>query len=151
DAIHRIGASVSKNGVDGPGPYRAARDLLLRRPPRLADGSATLMRAGETTVDAAKRLGTVLNHSLLAIQGPPGAGKTYTGARMIVELVKQGKRVGITATSHKVISHLLKQVVEAASEVRLVDLQCVQKVRKEEQPAEGTPHIQTTVENKETL
>ena len=51
----------------------------------------------------------MLDHSLLAIQGPPGAGKTYTGARMICELVRQGKRVGITATSHKVISNLLEK------------------------------------------
>ncbi|HEY7306559.1 MAG TPA: TM0106 family RecB-like putative nuclease [Bryobacteraceae bacterium] len=151
DAIYRIGASVRKNGLDGPGPYRAARDLLLRRPPRLADGSASLVRAGETTVDAAKRLGTLLSHSLLAIQGPPGAGKTFTGARMIVELVKQGKQVGITATSHKVIGYLLNQVVAAASEAGLAELKCVQKVRKEEKPVHNPPHIQTTIENKETL
>jgi KaiC/GvpD/RAD55 family RecA-like ATPase len=35
---------------------------------------------------------------ILAIQGPPGAGKTSTGARMICELVRQGKTVGVTAT-----------------------------------------------------
>ena len=151
DAIHRIAASVNKNGVDGPGPYRAARDLLLRRPPRLADGSPTLMQAGEMTVDAAKRLGTVLKHSLLAIQGPPGAGKTYTGAHMIVELVKQGKRAGITATSHNVISNLLGKVIEAAGEAGLRDLKCVQKVREEERPEQDPPHIQTTVKNPETL
>jgi predicted RecB family nuclease len=151
DAIYRIGVSVNKNGVDGSGPYRAARDLLLRRPPRLVDGSTILIRAEETTVDAAKRLGTILNHSLLAIQGPPGAGKTYTGARMIVELVKHGRRVGITANSHKVISHLLNEVVAAAAEAELSDLNCVQKVRKEEKPEHDPPHIQSTVENKETL
>ncbi len=44
-------------------------------------------------MDVAKRLGGMLDHSVLAIQGPPGAGKTYTGARMICDLVRQGKRV----------------------------------------------------------
>ncbi len=46
----------------------------------------------------------------LAIQGPPGSGKTFTGARMILELVAAGKRVGITAKSHKVIGNLLEEV-----------------------------------------
>src|SRR5262249_6853192 len=48
-----------------------------------------------------------LDNTVLAIQGPPGAGKTFTGARMICALVEQGKRVGVTATSHKVIRKLL--------------------------------------------
>jgi KaiC/GvpD/RAD55 family RecA-like ATPase len=54
-------------------------------------------------VDAARRIASSLNHSVLAIQGPPGSGKTYTGARMICELIRQKKKVGITAVSHKVI------------------------------------------------
>lgn len=151
DAIYRIGLSVNNRGIDGPGPYRAARDLLLRRGPRLSDGTSTLLREGETTVNAAKRLGTLLDQSLLAIQGPPGAGKTYTGAHMIVELVKQGKRVGITATSHKVIGHLLNGVVAAAGEGGLQDLKCVQKVATEDRPEQDPPHIQTTDDNEEAL
>ena len=151
DAICRIGTSVNNRGIDGLGPYRAARDLLLRRPPRLAGGTNTLLQEGEPTVNAAKRLGTLLDQSLLAIQGPPGAGKTYTGAHMIVELVKEGKRVGITATSHKVISHLLAGVVAAAGEGSLENLKCVQKVAKEDKPEQDPPHIQTTVDNDETL
>jgi hypothetical protein len=151
DAIFRIGTSVNNRGIDGPGPYRAARDLLLRRPPRLADGTTTLVRAGETTVNAAKRLGTLLDQSLLAIQGPPGAGKTYTGAGMIVELVKHGKRVGITATSHKVIGHLLREAIAAASEEGVENLKCVQKVAKEDKPEQDPPHIQTAVDNTEAL
>ena len=47
---------------------------------------------------------------LLAIQGPPGSGKTYIGGRMILDLVAQGKTVGVTANSHKVIGKLLDDV-----------------------------------------
>jgi predicted RecB family nuclease len=151
DALYRIGAWVGANGMDAPGSYRAARDLLLRRSPRLPDGSGDLVLAGEATPDAAKRLGTMLDHSPLAIQGPPGAGKTFTGARMICELVRQGKRVGITATSHKVIGNLLREVVRAAGEEQLANLKCVQKVKKEDKPEQDPPHIQTTVDNEETL
>jgi hypothetical protein len=65
---------------------------LLRRGPRLADGTDTLILTQESTVDAAKRVGTLLDCSVLPIQGPPGAGKTFTGA------------------GHKVIQNLLLEV-----------------------------------------
>lgn len=156
NALYRIGTWVEANGLetnglDAMGPYRAACDLLLRRPPRLTDASAILPAPGEQTLYAAKRVGTQLDHSLLAIQGPPGAGKTYTGARMICELVRQGKRVGITATSHKVIRNLLDEVVKAAEEEKMTGLKCVQKVKKNEKPEHDPPHIQTTVKPEDTL
>lgn len=50
----------------------------------------------------AVRIVNELDETVLAIQGPPGAGKTYTGARMICEAVRRGLRVGVTAVSHKV-------------------------------------------------
>lgn len=151
NALYRIGTWVEAKGVDAMGPYRAARDLLLRHPPRLTGASTVLLAPGEQTLDAAKRLGTQMEHSLLAIQGPPGAGKTYTGARMICELVRQGKRVGITATSHKVIRNLLDEVVKAAGEEKVTGLRCVQKVKDTDKPENDPPHIQTTVETQETL
>lgn len=52
--------------------------------------------------------------SVLAIQGPPGSGKTWTGGTMVCELVAAGKKVGITATSHKVIQNLLRSVEHEA-------------------------------------
>ncbi len=70
---------------------------------------------------------------------------------MICELVRQGKRVGITATSHKVISNLLREVVKAAGEEQLTNLKCVQKVKKQDKPDQDAPYIQTTVDNEDTL
>ncbi len=67
---------------------------------------------------------------MLPIQGPPGAGKTYTGARMICELVRNRKKVGITAMSHKVIRKLLDEVVKAAKEEKL-RIRCIQKTSNE--------------------
>ena len=63
---------------------------------------------------------------MFPIQGPPGAGKTHTGARMICALVQAGKTVGVTANSHKVIRNLLDMVVKAAAEMD-VDVRCIQK------------------------
>lgn len=74
-----------------------------------------------------------LQGGVLPIQGPPGAGKTYTGARMICEPVRQGKRVGITANSHKVICNLIDGVVKAADEQN-VNLQCCHKADEVAQP-----------------
>src|SRR2546427_11027116 len=81
-------------------------DLLLRRPPRLINGEKLQQLASETAVNTANRIVLALEDSVFAIQGPPGSGKTYTGARMICELVKLGKRIGVAALSHKAIRQL---------------------------------------------
>ena len=103
-ALLRIGEYVAEHGITGQGEYQAARDLLLRERPRI-DGEP-LRRDGETALDAALRIAPRLASGVLPIQGPPGSGKTYTGARMICSLVQAGRKVGITANSHKVIRNL---------------------------------------------
>ncbi|HVL53591.1 MAG TPA: TM0106 family RecB-like putative nuclease, partial [Vitreimonas sp.] len=131
-ALVDIGRWVVGHGIDADGPFRAARDVLLRRPPRVGQRTGdVLVRDGETDLDAARRLALALDHTTLAIQGPPGSGKTYTGARMICTLIGAGKRVGITGTSHKVIGNLLRAVIEAASEEH-IDLRPVQRGKPEE-------------------
>lgn len=65
-----------------------------------------------TTLDAAIELACDLDGSILPVQGPPGAGKTYLGSNLICELARRGYRVGVTAISHKVIANLLSGVVE---------------------------------------
>ncbi len=108
---------MAEHGIDADGPDRAARDLLMGRPPRAGQAAGTALREpAETGVQAARRLALLLDRTVLPIQGPPGAGKTYSGARMIVTLLAAGKRVGITGTSHKVIGNLIKKVLEVAEE-----------------------------------
>jgi uncharacterized protein len=115
ERLIEIGEWVADNGIDGQGPFRAVRDLLLGRPPRAGQlPGAPLARDDESDLGAARRLVLALDATTLAIQGPPGAGKTYTGARMICTLLAAGKRVGITGTSHKVIGNLLEAVLRAA-------------------------------------
>ena len=118
EALLRIADQVIEHGMEGPGPYRGARELLLCRPPRVAGiaPGERLIRDGEATLDAARRIAMGLDETVLPIQGPPGTGKTYTGARMIVELIRAGKRVGIAAQSHKAISNLLREVSTACGE-----------------------------------
>jgi predicted RecB family nuclease len=125
-ALLRLGEFVRDQGIDSDGSFRAARDLLLRRKPRLFPSNALLLN-GESTVDAARRVVLKLDHGVLAIQGPPGTGKTYTGARMIIDLVRAGKKVGVTATSHKVIRNLLDEVVRAAPNENL-SVRCMHRL-----------------------
>jgi len=111
DALHRIGDAVAASDAG----FGAARALLTRDKPRLL--GADFRRAeGESQPAFAVRICGDLDETVLPIQGPPGAGKTHCGARMICALVKAGKRVGITANSHKVIQHLLAKTAEAAVE-----------------------------------
>ncbi len=113
--------SVMRLAAD-PDAVTCGIDLLHRRPPRLRTGSLEPL-PGETTVDTAVRLVLQLDRTTLAVQGPPGTGKTWVGAQMIRALVRAGKRVGVTAVSHRVIVNLLeavrRQAVEAGEPVRL--------------------------------
>jgi predicted RecB family nuclease len=125
EALLRIAQDVVEHGIAGA-QYRAGRELLLSRAPRLRAG-VLLAREGEAAVDFATRIGPTLDRTVLAIQGPPGTGKTFTGARMICELVRRGSKVGVSAVSHKVIRNLLDAVLrEAVKSGR--EVSCVQKV-----------------------
>jgi len=132
-SLYRMGAWAAENGVDAAGRYRAGRDLLLRRPPRLINGEKLQQLASETPVNTANRIVLALEDSVFAIQGPPGSGKTHTGARMICELVKLGKRIGVTALSHKVIRKLLDDVVAAADEMDFAGVRCLDRDREGEE------------------
>jgi uncharacterized protein len=104
-----LGESVRDHGLEHDGDFRAARALLCRRPPRSDGDRASLVRSGEDPQDAVVRLARSLDHEVLAVQGPPGSGKTTCAARAIVALVRDGKRVGVVAQSHKVIIQLLRR------------------------------------------
>jgi uncharacterized protein len=150
DAIYsllRLGEFVRDHGIDATGPFRAARDLLLRRGPRLVPG-VELRRPGETTVQSARRAVLALTRGTLAIQGPPGAGKTFSGAHMIIDLIAAGKKVGVTAVSHKVIRNLLKGVVEAAQEENC-PVRCLHRVS--EKSAKSDANIDEETDSKKGM
>ncbi len=129
DSLLRLGSWVTENGIDADGPYRAGRNLLLRRPPSFLTASLESVTddQGQLTSAAKEMMSLLANEpTVLPFQGPPGSGKTFTGARMIVELIGQGYRVGVAAVSHKVISNLLNEMCRVARENN-VPVQVVQK------------------------
>lgn len=73
-------------------------------------------RVQVSTLDQAKELVERVEGRYLFVQGPPGSGKTWTGARLIVHLLRLGKRVGVSAQSHKAIHNLLDEVEGVARE-----------------------------------
>jgi uncharacterized protein len=147
EALFRVGEWVAQNGMETAGKFQAARDLLLRKAPRLGDGETVQVLPGESTEETACRIGSAMRETTFAIQGPPGAGKTFTGARMICDLVKRKKRIGVAALSHKVIRKLLQEVVKASSEKDTRGVRCMQRWN----DGEAEPGIAVAKKNEEIL
>ncbi len=100
---------------------RSARDQ------RLAAAAGAPQKDVDREVLHARRLGFELDRGVLPIQGPPGTGKTFTGSHMILELIKAGKKVGVTAVGHETIRNLLKAVCERAAEQQIPQFKCLHK------------------------
>lgn len=95
--------------------YPAISALLRRDIPAITGitpGQALLPKE-PTTADIVSVVSR-LNQSVIFIQGPPGAGKTYTGSKVIVSLLRAGKRIGVSSNSHKAIVNLLQAVEKTA-------------------------------------
>lgn len=108
-------ARLATSTLAGDGRHRALGDILARARPRFT--GAAWGEAIQTT-DTAElcELAATLDDSYLFIQGPPGSGKTWTGARIVVDLIRRGRRVGIAATTHKAIHNLLDEIERVARE-----------------------------------
>jgi predicted RecB family nuclease len=133
-------AAVDEYGLGHKWPQHAGKDLLMKRKPQLVGGTeGAFINEGEDAVKAAVRIALDLERSVLAIQGPPGSGKTYTGAKMIIELFKANKKIGITAVSHKVIRNLVDMVIELSKKENL-KINFVHKV------SEKSDHVPDEVE-----
>lgn len=111
ESIIRLAKWVVDNGIDNENPsYRCGRHLLTRSLPKTISSFTNT----DNSVAIASNWALQLDQSILPIQGPPGTGKSYTASKMILELVRRKKKVGITALSHKVITNLLQKVYEEA-------------------------------------
>ncbi|MGH8502338.1 MAG: TM0106 family RecB-like putative nuclease, partial [Gammaproteobacteria bacterium] len=113
-ALYRVADSV----IAGDERYQAIKSLLLKQPPRVSGHAAGQPLIGERgpLLEAAIRVTADLDQSYLFIQGPPGAGKTYTGSHLIVALLERGFSVGVSSNSHKAIHNLLHAVEQHAAE-----------------------------------
>jgi predicted RecB family nuclease len=147
-AICDIANSILFDGIESM-PYKAAKDLLLKSGPRLATSfSGKVLNDGEPLLEGAVRIASEMKATVLGIQGPPGSGKTHTGAIMILQLAQQGKRIGVTAPSHKVIRNLFDKVLELAKENNIT----INLVHKPKEKSESLPMgLEETDDNQSAL
>ena len=117
EAIYRFATDV----LAGNNSYPAVRDILTKATPRIHDrhpGDAIV--TGNDLLAATTQALSHLNDSYVFIQGPPGAGKTYTSAHVILELIRQGKKIGVAANSHKAIHNVLDMIEKIAEQRGIV-------------------------------
>jgi predicted RecB family nuclease len=103
DVIRNALRRLADSYVGSDDRFRAVRALLRKDAPRLRGHEPGTPIASPDAVAA-------LAESYLFIQGPPGAGKTFTGSHVIADLLKQGKRIGVMSNSHRAINNLLAEV-----------------------------------------
>jgi len=121
DAIEAVVTDIESGTTE----RSALLDLLHRHPPRFrAHDGGPIVRSVETALDDTIAAVRALDNSCLVIQGPPGAGKSFTGARIIAALVADGRRVGIASNSHKAIDNLMLGVARHCAE-HGIDAHCV--------------------------
>ena len=147
-AMFEIAESVIFHGMETGPPYAATKDLLFKKPPRLAipqDGP--LLQESDDLLSGVVRIASNLRSSVLGIQGPPGSGKTHTGAVMILRLAQQGKRIAVTAPSHKVIRNLFHKILELGKEENI----SVSLVHKLTENLGLVPGLEEVKDNKQAL
>jgi len=116
-ALRRLANDVLERGLDAGGRYAALRAIVKRQLPRTdAREHGSALQSGTFELDEAKALAAGLRDSHLFIQGPPGSGKTFTGAHLVCHLLARGARVGIASSSHAAIHNLLAEVERFAGE-----------------------------------
>lgn len=121
DAVYELAQSVVDTlPVLPPHP---GIDLLRRLPPRLGE-----LPQGEDLVAAVIKAVDALDGSTLAVQGPPGAGKTYLAGRLIAHLIRGGKTVAVTSTSHKAVENVLSAAKAAGRELG-VPIPCAKRAK----------------------
>jgi len=113
DPIPSAIKSMAEEALDDKLAPSALIDFLSRSRPRIKNNPDGFIVSGKDDfLDDVIAAAVNLNDSYLCIQGPPGAGKTFTAKHIIGELLRRGKRVGISSNSHKAIINLMKGVAE---------------------------------------
>jgi predicted RecB family nuclease len=111
EAVKRYARSLLNSGHAFKSTYQAIDAFLLKKLPKITDlKHGEELISGGVHLDEVIKIALLMDHTYLFLQGPPGAGKTYCGSEIILKLISEKKRIGITSNSHKAINNLLKEV-----------------------------------------
>ena len=109
ESLQRLAQWVIEYGIDAPGEYRAARDLLMRRLPRAGQPKGEALAGDDAAQDAARRLVLALDESRRATlpagsarstpRSPKPSGPRPVPAGLVLALVgvHQRRRPGLSA------------------------------------------------------
>ncbi len=96
----------------------AARAVLERTAPVTREGVSTI----PTALDPSQREAyahAIGSSPVALVQGPPGSGKTWLLAHVVVALARGGERVLVTAHTHRAVNQALRKIAELAPEIEV--------------------------------
>ncbi|MGY2733603.1 TM0106 family RecB-like putative nuclease [Sphingomonas sp. UYP23] len=145
-AVYRFAEAIRDGDL---ARYPAVLSVLRRDLPALTGraAGAPVIAEGQETLEGTIEALLALDGSHLLVQGPPGAGKTYTSSQSIVALLARGMRVGIASNGHKAINQLLREV-EALAAAQCLEFRGVKKNSREDQMLGTGGWIEETMDNK---
>ena len=145
-AVYRFAAAVRDGNANR---YSAVVSVLKRDLPSISgrDAGVPVVTDGAEPLPATIEALMALQGSHLLVQGPPGAGKTYTASQAVVALLASGKRVGIASNGHKAINQLLGEV-EALVMAKGLACRGIKKSSREDQMLRSGRWIEETLDNK---
>ena len=115
--------------------FKCIHDLLTKSLPDIegVKKGEDLINEKEDIIKESIKTVKGLNSSYLVFQGPPGTGKTYTTAKIIIDLIKDNKKVGVSSNSHEAIKTLLYKIEEECD----FEFKGIKISNKEEQQLKG--------------
>lgn len=131
---------------ENPDFGESSRIALLKRlgtAVHLEDGSA---REGFERIDKILASLRSVENGVVAVQGPPGAGKTFVASSVITTLAKTGWKIGVVAQSHAVVENVLHAVLKRGLPKDMVAKKMGEKIPDQEPPftpidAKSAPEI----------
>jgi uncharacterized protein len=111
EAVKRYAKSLLTKNSSFESAYPAIDAFLLRKLPTI-----TSVKVGNEIITGHAEINKIVDTAVhmdstyLFLQGPPGAGKTYSGSEIILKMIQENKKIGVTSNSHKAINNLLKEV-----------------------------------------
>lgn len=125
-ALHAVVAEYDKGNLE----RSAIVDFLTRAKPRIkGHKGGPIVTSGDPDLRMEEVISAVVNldNSCLTIQGPPGAGKTFTAKKIIARLMQDGAVVGVSSNSHKAINNLLISAAESCADAAIEATFCCTK------------------------